>query len=290
MIHLRQTTPVGDLLHEFDQPEVILGRKTSQAHTDLDLAPDAMISRTHARIRCEADGYWIEDLQSRHGTFVNGVRLGYARRLNTGDVIRLGQTELRVEELPADAETSIGETPADEQDRVEHALDAEEVSAADPSASFSHTREELQFLLELPRLLNEQADLDSLLHTAVERVVKIIPGAERGALLLTDASGVLGVRASVPAAQPAVSRSIAGRVLKEGRAFVWRRSLRGSPSESLERLGTRTGMYAPMRRQDRVVGVLCVDSTHPRTKFTTEDLRLLLAVACYAAAAIGDRK
>ena len=289
MIQLRQVIADGDRMHEFEQPEIILGRKTRHAHTDLDLTPDAMVSRTHARIRRETDGWWIEDLNSKHGTFVNGVRLTYARRLNSGDVLQVGQTELSVGQLPTATEVSEPAPPTEPEEKIEHALDAEEISAADPATSLGHAREELQFLLELPRLFNAQPDLDGLLHAVVERVVKIIPGAERGALLLTDASGTLLVRASIPAAQPAVSRTIAHRVHSEGRAFVWRRSIRGSPTESLVRFGTQTGMYAPMLRKDQVVGVLCVDSTHPRTKFTENDLRLLLAVAGYAAAAIAGR-
>lgn len=55
--------------------------------------PDKYISRRHARLRF-ANGQWfIQDQQSRGGTFVNGQRVG-AIRLNNNDVIRLGQTEM----------------------------------------------------------------------------------------------------------------------------------------------------------------------------------------------------
>jgi pSer/pThr/pTyr-binding forkhead associated (FHA) protein len=40
---------------------------------------------------------WVEDLRSTNGTFVNGARVTTERRLQPGDVLRLGQTELRLE-------------------------------------------------------------------------------------------------------------------------------------------------------------------------------------------------
>ena len=35
------------------------------------------ISRIHARIQKKGDGYWIADLDSKNGTFVNGKKLGH---------------------------------------------------------------------------------------------------------------------------------------------------------------------------------------------------------------------
>jgi DNA-binding response OmpR family regulator len=49
------------------------------------------VSRRHASVRMEDDYYLLEDLQSRNGTFVNGVRLapGASRRLQDSDVLQL---------------------------------------------------------------------------------------------------------------------------------------------------------------------------------------------------------
>ena len=43
------------------------------------------------------DGVWIEDIGSTNGTFVNGIRLTRERRLAPGDVVRIGETDLRFE-------------------------------------------------------------------------------------------------------------------------------------------------------------------------------------------------
>ena len=51
------------------------------------------VSRQHAGIRGDAEGYWIADLGSRNGTFVNGENLGdQPRRLQNFDRIELGGT------------------------------------------------------------------------------------------------------------------------------------------------------------------------------------------------------
>ena len=43
------------------------------------------------------DGVWLEDIGSTNGTFVNGIRLTRERRLAPGDVVRIGETDLRFE-------------------------------------------------------------------------------------------------------------------------------------------------------------------------------------------------
>lgn len=56
--------------------------------------PDKFVSRRHARLRYAQGQWFIQDQGSSGGTFVNGARVN-ATRLNDGDVIRIGKTELR---------------------------------------------------------------------------------------------------------------------------------------------------------------------------------------------------
>ena len=53
--------------------------------------PDGSVSSTHARIVRTPEGFVVEDLQSRNGTFVNGERVDGKRLLADGDLIRLGK-------------------------------------------------------------------------------------------------------------------------------------------------------------------------------------------------------
>jgi hypothetical protein len=65
---------------------------------DLVLSGDEFASARHARIESRGDGVWVQDLDSTNGTYVNGRRVAGAQRLDPGDVLRVGETDLRVEE------------------------------------------------------------------------------------------------------------------------------------------------------------------------------------------------
>ena len=65
---------------------------------DLVLEGDEFASSRHARIEVRGDGAWVQDLESTNGTFVNGSRVAGAQRLGAGDVLRVGETDLLVEE------------------------------------------------------------------------------------------------------------------------------------------------------------------------------------------------
>ena len=65
----------------------ILGR-TSLSDVVVD-APG--VSRQHAAIRADSSGYWISDLGSRNGTYVNDTAVGQEpRRLHNWDRVQLG--------------------------------------------------------------------------------------------------------------------------------------------------------------------------------------------------------
>ena len=64
---------------------------------DVRLDKDEFASALHARVEPRRDGVWIEDVGSTNGTFVNGVRLERPRKLAPGDLVRVGETDLRFE-------------------------------------------------------------------------------------------------------------------------------------------------------------------------------------------------
>jgi len=71
-----------------------IGRASDNA---VSLAGDDFASGHHARVESARDGVWIVDLGSTNGTLVNGERLNGRRRLHEGDVLQIGDTELRFE-------------------------------------------------------------------------------------------------------------------------------------------------------------------------------------------------
>ena len=66
------------------------------AENGIRLDGDEFVSNRHAVIEPRPDGLWVSDAGSTNGTFVNGARVTDARLLQDGDVIRIGQTDLKV--------------------------------------------------------------------------------------------------------------------------------------------------------------------------------------------------
>jgi len=66
-------------------------------NNDIALPEDDYASSRHARFEPRRDGVYVEDIGSTNGTFVNGIRLTRDRRLIPGDVVRVGETDLRFE-------------------------------------------------------------------------------------------------------------------------------------------------------------------------------------------------
>ena len=81
--------------YELEATQLTVGRG---ANNDLPLTGDEFASARHARIEPRRDGVYVEDVGSTNGTFVNGIRLARERRLAPGDVVRVGETDLRYEE------------------------------------------------------------------------------------------------------------------------------------------------------------------------------------------------
>jgi pSer/pThr/pTyr-binding forkhead associated (FHA) protein len=57
------------------------------------------VSQQHARVFYRDAGFWVEDLQSTNGTYINGVRIEGTMRLTTGDLLKIGAMILRFELL-----------------------------------------------------------------------------------------------------------------------------------------------------------------------------------------------
>jgi hypothetical protein len=77
-----------------DSHPLTIGRGSNN---DIALPADEYASTRHVRFEPRRDGVWIEDIGSTNGTFVNGIRLTRERRLAPGDVVRIGETDLRFE-------------------------------------------------------------------------------------------------------------------------------------------------------------------------------------------------
>ncbi len=96
LIILKDQSSTPSKEFELTKSETVIGREES---ADLTI-PSQAVSRRHARLLREGDGYVVEDLGSSNGTFVNGQKLTGRRTLKSGDQIRLGRAVTMVYEAP----------------------------------------------------------------------------------------------------------------------------------------------------------------------------------------------
>jgi pSer/pThr/pTyr-binding forkhead associated (FHA) protein len=80
-------------------PVIHIGKPNDRIPPDIDVSgfPNSeVISRIHADIRVEGDAYYIEDVGSSNGTYINNLPLlpGNRHRLRPGDRIGLGKGDL----------------------------------------------------------------------------------------------------------------------------------------------------------------------------------------------------
>jgi len=77
---------------ELNSAQLTIGRGNQN---DIAISTDEYASARHARFEPRQDGVWVQDLGSTNGTFLNGTRLDRPRRLAHGDIVRVGETDLR---------------------------------------------------------------------------------------------------------------------------------------------------------------------------------------------------
>ncbi len=80
----------------FRKPEVVIGRDPTCSYP----VPNETVSSRHARLFYRQNQWWIEDLNSTNGTFLNDERLTTLTVIVTSDEIRCGECSFRVEILP----------------------------------------------------------------------------------------------------------------------------------------------------------------------------------------------
>jgi len=137
---------------------------------------DSRVSRSHARILVENGVYVLEDLGSRHGTFVNGRRVKRKELENTD----------RVEFGAQDSYQLLFALDGAELKRLMEQVGGGEQAAA--TVGVGSNLAKLRAILDLARTLQSSFSIDEVLSSVVDTALTIT-GAERGFLLLRPGDG-----------------------------------------------------------------------------------------------------
>jgi two-component system NtrC family sensor kinase len=150
---------------------------------------------------------------------------------------------------------------------------------------------ELETLTSLGRSVTAMLNLDEVLTAVVDSAVKLTEAEEGSLLLLDEASGDLYMRASknfdeqfARTFRLQAQDSLAGQVVESGEPVLLDQN---SPKKIKTSYLVRSLIYTPLTVRGHAIGVLGVDNRSPGQRiFTQDDLRVMKAMADYAAIAI----
>ncbi len=164
------------------------------------------------------------------------------------------------------------------------------IAAAADTAAESDFKRRLASLYQVPLTFTPEMRLQDMLQAILERVLTLVPGARRGALMLHNPdTGRVQVSASIPQGEVVVSESLARRVMDEAHGFILQRSNESAALDA--RLVTvETGMYAPMLLKEKPLGAIYLDDPQRSESFSEDDMQFLLAVAHYVGVIIFNQE
>ncbi|MFM8386915.1 MAG: PP2C family protein-serine/threonine phosphatase [Planctomycetia bacterium] len=164
-----------------------------------------------------------------------------------------------------------------------------------PSSLAGLEVEGLRLLLDVSRRINAVADSDAVLATVVDGLVSLVR-ADRGFLMLREADGSLRFaiardRAGKPleATKFKVSESVMHEVATQGITRLVDDAANNAALNarmSIVSLSLRTILCVPLKVDERIIGVIYVDSNAITRRFTSADVPLVEAFAAQAAATL----
>jgi sigma-B regulation protein RsbU (phosphoserine phosphatase) len=261
---------------------------------------DSRISRQQAQI-ISVNGSWVlEDMGSRHGTFVNGEKV-LRHELRPSDKIDFGMADsYRL--------VFIGEGAT-----IEELV--ERVEAPAPTQPGTRELYHLGVLLEVARTMGTGLSLEDVLTAVVDAAIQVTR-TERGVLLLANTPGAElqmvvardAKRGTLRPDQLQVSQSVVKRVANSRRELIVSDTGEDTggmtAGESVARLELHTIVAIPVdklpvietldatisTRQGELLGVLYLDSHVPSSAFTDLDREVLRTLAREAATVIENAR
>lgn len=272
-----------------DQDRIMLGRSSA---CQLCYPNDAGLSRQHMALS-RVDGKWqVEDLGSKNGTLLNNEKLERAMPVGIGDQIVAGHLALELAESIPDAQrfekvefVEENKTQSDHSTTVIAKLDS--LLNTHPGdldkTSIIQSNPQMQALIRAGRELAEHRPLHELFEVIMDLSMEAVM-AGRG-VLMTLENGELQPRAARGAGFK-ISSTVRDRVLKEKASLLVRDAMMDQAlkeQKSIVQQRVRGMIAVPLQTNDRVIGLIYVDSPDMIREFTKEDLGLLTVMANVAA-------
>src|SRR5262249_15236630 len=220
--------------------------------------------------------YFVEDLGSSNGTFLNGRPVEGRAPLTENDTLQIGPYVLALRPEPS--------APKTEPDQVIRARVA--ATSSNHTLYLQNPAHKLQVVLEIAQTLAHTLELEPLLGNLLDHLLRLFPQADRGLVLLCEGDrqmlrALRGRRADAGESAP-YSRTVVRRALDEGVGLL-SQDVSGDPklvlSQTLVALNLRSFLCVPLIASDgRRLGVIQLDCSTSGLAFRDEDLEVLTAI------------
>ncbi len=281
--YLLLTDSVSPKVYPIDGREFIIGR---QADSDLQLNARE-VSRRHARIIAEEqERYFIEDLGSSNGTYLNRERLTGRAPLQAHDDIEIGPFHLEFHQ------------EAVEEPQRFVIRGTEQVQISNTNLFRLDAPRKLQIVLEIAQQLSLTLDPDELFPKLLDQLMHLFMQADRGMIVTVngDQPRVKAIKSKIPhsEATPQFSRSVVRMVREEGVGIVAEDATMDSRfdmTQTLSNLGIRSFLCVPFKtRTDKAPAMVILDRFGVGLPFTQDDLQLLTAVCLQASVVLENAR
>jgi adenylate cyclase len=258
--------------------------------------PDPNASRQHCRFVYDGHTVMVADNNSSNGTFHNDVRMTAPITLAPDDVIRIGETRMRIRlaALGDDEKGSSSIFAFKEQD--EDLSQSLMISVADlpkKIQSVEALTARLNAFIAVSNALVNINDLEGIFARILESLFEVFPQADRGFLMIGSTVESLEPRAVRQRGKDmvenlSVSTSICRHCLEKKTAILFDDSKSNDFDQgmSIVNLRIRSAMTVPLMVGDDVLGILQIDTPDRSKAFGKDDLELALAVSQQAAIAL----
>ena len=265
------------------------------------------VSREHAVIKRVQGKYYIEDLKSRNGTFVNNKEVSGSLLLNDNDQIKICDNIMSFfavapkKALPEDLRRAAAEAGGDTDEEDESSSTVEATISSSRQVLETQPAEKLAFLVDVGAELAQTLNLEDLLPKIVEKMFQVFRQADRCFIIMGEEGTdklipkVIKTRRANDDEAARFSRRIVHRCMETAQALLSEDATadkRFDLSQSIADCKIRSVMLSPLvsRTTGKAIGVIQLDTQDRFKKFTQDDLKLLMAVASQAAVALENAK
>jgi phosphoserine phosphatase RsbU/P len=270
-----------------DRDRITLGRSSAN---ELCYPDDAGLSRMHMALT-RVNGEWqVEDLGSKNGTVVNGNKLEGPVPFRPGDRISAGHLTIEyADSAPATTDTVVFVDHTESFSTTSTTVVASLDGVLGPEAEdlnktyVMQGSPQMRALIRAGRELAGHRPLDELFEVIMDLSVEAVC-AGRGVLMTLEADE-LRVRAA-RGDRFKISSTVRDRVLHEKASLLVRDAQLDQALKeqvSIVEQKVRSMIAVPLQTNDRVIGLIYVDSPHLIREFSREDLNLLTVMANVAA-------